>query len=133
MKGLKRILIIEDDPLNRELERALFEMAGYTVFEAGDARKGIAIAKNEQPDVIIMDFQLPGMNGIQAIEVLKNDPKTHNIPCIIVTSTATERELEMFKSPDICGYITKPLNTRTFVKEVVGLARNYQLASEHAQ
>jgi CheY-like chemotaxis protein len=68
VKTIKTVLIIEDDRYNRELEKALFEQAGYTILEAGDAEKGIAIAEDEKPDLIVLDFQLPGISGLQALE-----------------------------------------------------------------
>jgi len=126
MNEMKRVLIIEDDPFIRELEKALFEIKGYTVFEAGDAKSGLRIAKDENPDVIVIDFQLPKMNGIKAIQLFKNDPDTKNIPCVIVTASATEEQKELLKSSDACGYITKPINTRTFVEEVIKLSREHR-------
>ena len=121
-KDLKTVLLIEDNQYNRALERTLIESAGYTVFEAEDAEEGFKMAKMKLPDIIIIDYQLPGMNGIRAMERLIGDPETHNIPCIIVTASATERDIELFKVSDARGYITKPINTRTFVEQIVGLA-----------
>ena len=71
MKEIKTILIIEDELLNRELEKACFETAGYIVLEAEDAKKGIAIAQNKKPDVIVLDYQLPKIDGFQFIKMLK--------------------------------------------------------------
>ena len=123
MAEIKTILIIEDEPLNMELEKALFEAAGYTVLEAEEAKKGIAKAKEKKPDVIIVDYQMPKIDGIQLIKKLQLDPKTKGIPCIIVTASTTEEQREMLKKSDACGFITKPINTRTFVDEVIKLAR----------
>ena len=122
MKAIKTILIIEDDPYNRELEKALFEAAGYTVLEAEDAEKGIAIAEDEKPDLIVLDYQLPRISGIQALEILKNNRKTREIPCVFVTASATDNQTEKLKSSCACGYVTKPINTRTFVEQVIELA-----------
>lgn len=133
MKQVKMILIIEDEPLNRELEKALFESSGYIVLEAGDAEKGIAIAEDEKPDLIILDFQLPRINGLQAFEKLKHNHKTRGIPCVFVTASATEDQIKQLKSSGACGYVTKPINTRTFVKQVVELARKYHVTRTNAQ
>jgi CheY-like chemotaxis protein len=122
MKQIKSILIIEDDPYNRELEKALFERSGYTVLVAEDAEKGIAIAEDEKPDLIVLDFQLPRVNGIQALDNLKHNYKTREIPCVFVTASVTEEQIEKLKSSDACGYITKPVNTKTFVEQVIKLA-----------
>ena len=123
MKAIKTILIIEDDPYNRELEKTLFERSGYIVLEAGDAEKGIVIAEDEKPDLIILDFQLPRISGLQALENLKHNHKTQAIPCVFVTASATDDQIDQLKSSDACGYVTKPINTRTFVKQVVEFAK----------
>jgi CheY-like chemotaxis protein len=124
MSEIKRILIIEDDPNNRELEKTLLKRGGYSILEAEDAERGITIAEDEQPDVILLDWQLPKMDGLRAIQVLKNNPKTKDIPVIFVTASATEEQRKALKASRACGYITKPINTRTFVEQVIELARN---------
>lgn len=129
MKAIKTVLIIEDDPSNCELEKALFERAGHNVLTAEDAGKGIAIAEDERPDLIVLDYHLPGISGLKALESLKRNHKTHEIPCVFVTASASEDEIEKLKSSDACGYITKPLDSRTFVKQVIELARNAEHAS----
>ena len=125
MKAIKKILIIDDDQCNRELEKALFERSGYTVLVAEDARKGIAMAGDEKPDLIVLDFQLPQISGLQALEDLKHNHKTRGIPCVFVTASATDDQLEKLKSSQACGCITKPVNTKTFVEQVIELAREY--------
>ena len=122
MKEIRTVLIVEDEPLNRELEKALFKAAGYIVLEAGNAKEGIATAQDKKPDVIIVDYQMPKIDGVQFIKMLKHDPKTKGIPCIIVTASTTEEQREKLKSSGACGYITKPINTRTFVEQVIKLA-----------
>ncbi|MFA5367841.1 MAG: response regulator [Dehalococcoidia bacterium] len=122
MKAIKTVLIIEDDPYNRELEKALFERDGYTVLEAGDAGTGVALAEKEKPDLIVLDYQLPQIGGLQVLKSLKTNRKTREIPCVFVTASASEDQLEKLKSSDACGYVTKPVNTRTFVEQVVQLA-----------
>jgi CheY-like chemotaxis protein len=126
MKAIKTILIIEDDPSNRELEKTLFERDGYTVLEAEDAEKGVAMAEDEKPDLIVLDYQLPRISGLQALENLKHNHKTRGIPCVFVTASATEDQIDKLKSSSACGYVTKPINTRTFVEQVIKLARKQQ-------
>jgi CheY-like chemotaxis protein len=127
MKEIKTILIIEDDPYNRELEKALFERAGCTVLVAEDAEKGIVIAEDEKPDLIVLDYQLPQISGLQALENLKHNHKTREIPCVFVTASATEDQTEKLKSSSACGYVTKPINTKTFVEQVIKLAGKQQV------
>ena len=127
MKAIKTILIIEDDPYNRELEKALFERSGYTVLEAEDAEKGIVIAEDEKPDLIVLDYQLPLLSGLQALEDLKHNHKTRGIPCVFVTASATDDQIKKLKSSSACGYVTKPINTRTFVEQVMQLAGKQQV------
>lgn len=125
MRKIKRVLIIDDDRYNRELEKALFKRSGYTILEAEDAETGIAKAEDEKPDLIVLDFQLPRFNGLQVLENLKHNDKTRQIPCVLVTASATEDQIEIFKSSDACGYVTKPINTRTFVEQVIVLATKH--------
>jgi CheY-like chemotaxis protein len=127
MKAIKTVLIIEDDMYNRELEKALFERDGYTVLEAEDAEKGIVIAEDEKPDLIVLDFQLPRINGLQALENLQHSHKTRGIPCVFVTASVTEEQLEKLKSSHACGYVTKPVNTKIFVEQVIELARKHHV------
>jgi len=114
----KRILIVDDNLQNRKLEKDLLEVAGHTVLVAEDAETGIEIAKKEQPDFIIMDYQLPGIDGIEAMRVIKSDEKLKNIPCAIVTAAATSADIDKLKEAKCATIITKPINTRTFVKQV---------------
>jgi len=125
MKAIKTVLIIDDDPYNRELEKALFERAGHNVLTAENAEKGIAIAEDEKPDLIVLDYQLPRISGLQALENLKHNHKTREIPCVFVTASATDDQIERLKSSDACGYVTKPVNTKTFVEQVLELARTH--------
>ncbi len=89
MADKKKVLIIEDEARNMKLEKDLLEMAGYEVLTAGDAEKGIVLAREQKPDVIVSDYQLPGMNGIEAQRVMAADPLTKNIPLAFVTASVT--------------------------------------------
>ena len=132
-KAIKKFLIIEDDPYSRELEKALFERSGYTALGAEDAEKGIAIAEDEKPDLIVLDCQLPRINGLQALENLKHNHKPREIPCVFVTASANEDLIGKLKSSDACGYITKPINTRTFVEQVIGFAKKHLVTKMRVQ
>lgn len=117
MPEKKRILIIDDDYKSVKLERDLLEIAGYEVMAVEDAEAGLAKAKDEAPALIIMDFQLPGMNGELAVKTLRVDTKTKDIPVVFVTASAMREERERLTSLNV-RVITKPINTRTFVKEI---------------
>lgn len=119
----KKILIIEDDPLSLKLEKIIFERAGYQVFEAINGEEGVKIALEEKPCIIIIDYLLPEMSGLDVVEKIRNDgEKIRNIPCVIVTAAATQNEVEKFKKSKINGYLIKPLDINTFVSDVEKLA-----------
>jgi CheY-like chemotaxis protein len=112
------ILIIEDNPLNLELAQDLLELAGYRVLSAPLAEMGIEIAMSEIPDLILMDIRLPGMNGLEAIRLLKQDNLTKRIPIVALTANAMPGEEERALQGGSVGYITKPINTRQFASQV---------------
>ncbi|MFH1216131.1 MAG: response regulator [Pseudomonadota bacterium] len=115
----KKILVIEDNELNLKLVHTLLELGGFLVLEATNAEKGIMIAKQELPDLILMDIQLPGLDGLSAAKAIKSDPRTAHIPIIAVTSFAMESDEEKAQTAGCTGYISKPINTRTFVNDVI--------------
>ena len=88
MADNQKILIIEDNQLNLELAQDLLEMSGYQVISATMAEAGIVLAKSEIPDLILMDIRLPGINGLDAIKLLKQDPSTQHIPVVVLTANA---------------------------------------------
>jgi CheY-like chemotaxis protein len=118
----RKVLIIEDEARNMKLETDLLVMAGYEVISTDNAEQGIVLAKERQPDVIVSDYQLPGLNGIQAQQVLAADELTKNIPLAFVTASVTQEQKEMLARSG-CQVISKPINTRTFAKEVGALIR----------
>lgn len=114
----KKILVVEDNPINMELVVFLLETNGYSVLKATSAVEGIVIAKKEIPDLILMDIGLPGMNGLVATKILKNEQKTKKIPIIATTSHVMEGDEEKIRNAGCEGYIKKPINTREFPKEI---------------
>jgi len=114
----KRVLLIEDQPLNMKLMRVLLDIDGYEVLEAVDAEAGLAIARCEQPDLILMDIQLPGIDGLTATRMIKEDPLLKHIQVIAVTSRAMSGDREKALAAGCVGYITKPIDTRTFTREI---------------
>jgi len=121
-KGLvmesKTILIIEDNQLNLKLVKTLLQIAKHQVLEAGDAENGLEIAKEQLPDLILMDIQLPGMSGLEATRIIKQDPKLMGIPVVALTSFAMQGDEEKAMEAGCEGYITKPIDTREFTKTV---------------
>ncbi|OKY76161.1 MAG: hypothetical protein BM485_02615 [Desulfobulbaceae bacterium DB1] len=116
--SVKKILVIEDNELNLKLVRTLLELGNFLVLEAANAENGILIAQKELPDLILMDIQLPGLDGLSAAKTIKNDPLTSHIPIIAVTSFAMESDEKKAHAAGCAGYISKPIDTRTFVSEV---------------
>jgi CheY-like chemotaxis protein len=114
----ERILVIEDQPLNLELVRDLLEMGGYAVLQAATAEEGLALARTAQPDLILMDISLPGMDGLTATRRLKEDPATQQIPVVALTAHAMRGDQEKAQAAGCAGYLTKPVDTRTFVPQV---------------
>ena len=114
----KKALIVDDNGNNLTLEKDLLEVAGFEVFVAQDASSGIAIARKEKPDIIIMDVRLPDMRGSEAARILRQDKETIGIPIVFVTASVMAEDLVEVKSIINSGFIGKPINTRTFVTEI---------------
>lgn len=116
---MKRIaLVVDDNANNLLLEKDLLEVGGFEVFEAEDAFNGIAIARKEKPDIIIMDVRLPDMSGTEAARILRQDKETSNIPIVFVTASVMAEGKKTIETIANSGFIGKPINTRTFAKEV---------------
>ena len=114
----KKALVVDDNGSNLMLEKDLLEVAGIEVYEAENAADGIAIARKEKPDIIIMDVRLPDMRGSEAAQILREDKETSDIPIVFVTASVMAEGREEIKDIDNSGFIGKPINTRTFAKEI---------------
>jgi len=110
----EKILIIDDNQMNLELASDLLELHGFLVLKAEDSKTGVALAKTEKPDLILMDIQLPGIDGIEATSILKNDTITASIPVVALTAHAMKGDEEKILRAGCTGYISKPINTREF-------------------
>ena len=104
-----KILIVEDNPANMKLTTLLVRKAGYIALCAVDAETGLTLARAEQPQLILMDIQLPGMDGLAATRLLKKDPLTAAIPIIALTAMAMKDDQEKTKVAGCDAYIAKPL------------------------
>ena len=124
MKPKAKVLIIEDNPLNMELAADLLEVDGYEVLQATTAERGIQLARSLLPDLILMDTSLPGMDGLQATQILKSDASTQHIPVISLTANAMKGDEQTALAAGALAYVTKPIDTRTFVKDISRFLEN---------
>lgn len=115
---MARVLIIEDNPANMTLAIFLLQSVGHTVLSATDAEAGLTLARNEQPNLILMDMQLPGMDGLEAAALLKEDEATRAIPVIALTALAMRGDEERIRAAGCDGYIAKPMQYREFLETV---------------
>jgi CheY-like chemotaxis protein len=106
---MARILIVEDNPMNMELATLLVEKAGHSVIQAKDAQSALRISRTELPDLILMDVQLPGLSGLEAVVLLKASPATKSIPIIALTALAMNGDEELCLAAGCDDYISKPL------------------------
>lgn len=116
MPDMARILVVEDNLANRKLTTFLVESAGHAVLCAEDAETGLTVAREELPDLILMDIQLPGMDGLEATALLKREEATRHIPVIALTALAMKGDEERIRAAGCDGYIAKPLDYRNFLE-----------------
>lgn len=115
---MAKILIIEDNEQNLYLETFILEKNGHQIIQARSGEKGIAVAAQHHPDLILLDIQLPSMDGYAVAQRLKNDPGIASIPIVAVTSYAMAGDRERILEAGCTGYIEKPINPDTFHLEV---------------
>jgi len=111
-------LLVEDNAVNRRLAGFLLRSQGYQVSEATSAQEAFEMLKNDSPNLIVMDIQLPGMDGLEITKTLKQDPATANIPVIAVTSYAMKGDREKALAAGCSGYVTKPIDKTIFLAEI---------------
>jgi two-component system cell cycle response regulator DivK len=112
------VLIIEDNPANMTLAVFLLKSKGHTVLTATDAEAGLTIARDQQPDLILMDIQLPGMDGLRATALLKEAEGTRTIPVIALTALAMKGDEERIRAAGCDGYVAKPIRYKDFLETV---------------
>jgi two-component system cell cycle response regulator DivK len=118
------VLIVEDNATNLTLATFLLKSAGHTVLTATDAEAGLTLARAERPNLILMDIQLPGMDGLEATAQLKRDEATRTIPVIALTALAMKGDEERIRAAGCDGYIAKPMAYQEFLATVAAqLAR----------
>ena len=119
------ILIVEDNAKNLKLVRELLQVKGYQTIEAGSAELGIELAHHHTPQLILMDIQLPGMDGVTALGQLRADPATAKIPAVALTAFAMQDERQRFRSAGFDGYLVKPINIRELLAVVGAFCERY--------
>jgi two-component system cell cycle response regulator DivK len=112
------ILIVEDNEKNLKLVRDVLQVKGYETLEAGTAEEGLKLARARTPDLILMDIQLPGMNGIDALKALRAEPATAAIPVVAITASVMQQDRQEIMRAGFNGFIEKPINLRVFLDTV---------------
>lgn len=115
---MAKILIVEDNPANMKLAVFLLESADHRVISATDAEVGLTLARAERPDLILMDIQLPGIDGLEATVLLKRDRATSSIPVIALTALAMKGDEERIRAAGCDGYVAKPINYKAFLATI---------------
>jgi two-component system cell cycle response regulator DivK len=115
------ILIVEDNPRNRKLLRDVLGHAGYRTLEASSAEEGLLLARSERPALVLMDIQLPGIDGVEGLARLRADEDTAAIPVVAVTAFAMKDDRERFLSAGFDDYVEKPINVRELPARVAAL------------
>ena len=114
----KLILIIDDEPKNIILLRDLLQVIGYSTNEATNGKQGVELAKTSKPDLILIDIQMPEMDGLEATRILKTDATTRDIPVLALTSYAMKGDKERILEAGCDGYLAKPLDIKELLKTV---------------
>jgi two-component system cell cycle response regulator DivK len=120
----KRVLVVEDDEDNSGLVRFLLERAGYAVLVGRDGHKGLELARQELPDLILMDLSLPGIDGWTAGGELKEDPKTSHIPLLALTAHTLPGDRKRTLESGFDGYISKPIDVESFARDIAKALEN---------
>lgn len=119
------ILIVDDNAMNLKLVRVLLEKAGYKVIEAKNGEQSVELAKKVIPDLILMDIQMPVMDGTTALNAILEIETTRDIPVIALTSYAMKGDQERFLSEGFVGYISKPIDIKMFVTLIENIMKQY--------
>ena len=115
---MAKVLVIEDNPANMTLAAFLLQSAGHTVLRATDAEAGLMLARGEHPQLILMDIQLPGIDGLAATRLLKAGDTTRTIPVIALTALAMKGDEERIRAAGCDGYIAKPMRYQEFLAAI---------------
>lgn len=125
-----RVLIVEDQPLNLELARDILEVHGYEVWTAGNAVECLVLLRARRPDLILMDIQLPGMDGLQLTRQLLADPATQHLPIVAMTAHAMAEDAERVRAAGCVGYLVKPIQTRLLAQQVAAFLDGHRCGAD---
>jgi two-component system cell cycle response regulator DivK len=117
------ILIVDDNAQNRKLARDVLEFAGFRTLEATGGVEGVAMALEQLPDLVLMDIRMPDLNGLDALRLLREDPRTVDTPIVALTSSTMRGDEERFLAEGFDGYMQKPISVREFPDQVRGHLR----------
>jgi two-component system cell cycle response regulator DivK len=120
----KSVLIVEDNALNAKLARDVLVAKGYAVRVAGSGEEGLRLACEEVPNLVLMDIQLPGIDGIEALRQLRAHPATAHVPVVAFTASVTSGERSRVNAAGFDGFLSKPINLKEFLATVQGLRRS---------
>ena len=112
------VLIVEDNEKNMKLARDILKAKGYETVEAVTGEEGVKLAKEKKPDLVLMDIQLPGINGIEAFKQLRADAKTARIPVIALTASVTPTDRSQITAAGFDAFVSKPISLKEFVATV---------------
>jgi two-component system, cell cycle response regulator DivK len=114
----RRILVVEDNPLNLKLVRDVLQVAGYHVVEAQSGEEGLRIAEEDPPDLVLMDLQLPGIDGTETLRRLREGTLGHDVPVVAVTALAMAEDKERAARAGFDGYVEKPISVRALPGQI---------------
>jgi len=112
------VLIVEDNEKNMKLARDVLQVKGYTTLEAVTGEDGVRLAKEKLPDLVLMDIQLPGISGIDALKALRDDAQTEKIPVAALTASVTPTDRSQISEAGFDAFLSKPINLREFLEIV---------------
>ena len=112
---MAKVLVVENNPASMRLAVFLLQSVGHTVLSATDAEAGLTLARDERPGLVLMDIQLPGIDGLDAVSLLKRDDATSSIPIIALTARAMKGDEERIRAAGCDGYIAKPMRYKEFL------------------
>jgi two-component system cell cycle response regulator DivK len=115
---MSTVLIVEDNDKNMKLARDVLQAKGYQTLEAETGEEGVRLAKERKPDLVLMDIQLPGINGIEAFKQIRADPKTARIPVVALTASVTPTDRSQITAAGFDAFVGKPINLKEFLDTV---------------
>ena len=115
---MSTVLIVEDNDKNMKLARDVLQAKGYSTLEAVTGEEGVKLAKEKAPDLVLMDIQLPGINGIEAFKQIRADPRTARIPVVALTASVTPTDRSQITAAGFDAFVGKPINLKEFLDTV---------------